>query len=74
MGRIDWLPLSDMPDALKDGREVLLWLEEGRAVVADFDMDSWWIKEDRGPYQAGVTELRPGEATHFAELHGPGER
>jgi hypothetical protein len=57
---ITWRPISELPDELKDGREVLLW-EAGDAIVGQFGAnDEWMIGLD--------VAVVP---THFAEINGP---
>ncbi len=77
---IDWRPIADIPDALKDGREVLLWevAVEGRAEIA-----AW---SPAGPahmppaYQLanGVWSDREGYTirgvTHFADIGSPANK
>jgi hypothetical protein len=56
---INWRPIADLPDELKDGREMLLWetAVEGRAEIAAFD--TVWCDRD-GATIHGIT--------HFAEI------
>lgn len=66
MGNIDWIPISDLSDALKDGREVLFWdvwgvPERKSARVATFSGTDW--RDDEG-----VPIWTP---THFAEINPP---
>jgi hypothetical protein len=56
VGNIDWIPIADIPDALRDGRQVLLWTEDEDKAVA-----SYWLG-----YWAGM--LQP---SHFAEINAP---
>jgi hypothetical protein len=77
MGNIDWNPIADIPDALKDGREVLLWETnvEGQAEIATWD--------PAGPAHMPIERLltegvwcdRDGATihgiTHFAEINAP---
>jgi hypothetical protein len=83
MGRIDWIPIAELPEAFKDGRELLFWYPAGRTVETGND----WI--ERGESVVKRFETRPGngdeprwygyyevdlldgEPTHFAELHSP---
>lgn len=66
MGHIDWIPIADMRDELKDGRAVLLW-EDGRAYIAAWvetggrEVPSFWAAD------AGC-RVTP---THFAEFNAP---
>lgn len=60
MGNIDWIPIAELPDALKDGREVLLhW--PGSAAVSVWKNGDW---RNFAPY-------RTGQPTHFAEINPP---
>lgn len=66
MGNIDWLPISELPEEFKDGRDVLLWRGAAkRSVVAHWrgDIGAWTS------IHGGWTVL----ATHFAEISPPGE-
>lgn len=67
MGRIDWIPIEEIPEVLKDGRDVLLWEadegETGRAAVGKFTGDSW--------YCACYDFQSIWKPTHFAEINAP---
>lgn len=66
VGRIEWVPIAEMPEALKDGRPLLLWVI-GFAWIADWRRGAWysdaWERSGRHAY--------PIEPTHFAEINGP---
>lgn len=64
---IPWRPIAELPDELKDGREVLLALESSSTVA-------WWNGSlecwtDIG--LAGLAGLEGMEPTHFAEINAP---
>lgn len=66
MGRIEWLPIEDLPEEMKDGRDVLAWGRDGAVVVywvesSGLGAVSHWVSE------SGFIE-RP---THFAEINAP---
>jgi hypothetical protein len=74
MGNIDWIPIADLPDALKDGRYLLVsWKNGGGAAVV------WW-NEKRG-YRSFTTgasdrcgtpdQYAPDWFSHFAEINPP---
>lgn len=68
MGRIDWLPIEELTDELKDGRELLIWiLDDFHIGSANVDPDDgsirWWIDIEAEP----ITD----QPTHFAELNPP---
>lgn len=67
MGNIDWLPISDLPAELRDGREVLLYDWQGAKVATwqDGAWDSGYSSETGG----GPIEIE--EPTHFAEINPP---
>lgn len=69
MGSIDWIPIADLPDYLKDGREVLLW--DGDSA----DVGTWSNTADFGHGEPGWSETTEGGRllgiTHFAELNVP---
>lgn len=58
MGNIDWLPIAELPEAFKDGRFVLIWIQHGGAKVARWVNGAWT--------GASCTP------THFAEINAPG--
>lgn len=63
MGHIDWIEIADLPDALKDGREVLLWVSHGFPAVYKWRGRFWWNMED--------VALNMAWPTHFAEINTP---
>lgn len=67
---IEWLPVEDLPEAFKDGRGVLFWIDGTCHAYR-------WLAEEqnpRGPTWFGAMnepiEL-DGEPTHFAEINPP---
>jgi len=76
---IPWHPIADLPDALKDGREVLLW---ETVVGLGAELGAWY---PAGPAHFPVERLlsegvwcdRDGATihgiTHYAEINAPGE-
>ncbi|QNG46162.1 hypothetical protein [Sphingobium yanoikuyae] len=69
MGRIDWIPIAEMPDHLKDGRDLLFWSDD-EAVIALWD--KFITGED--DYYEGWATREGGNlmgATHFAEINAP---
>ena len=63
MGNIDWLPIAEIPDLLKDGREVLAWdseFPEPHIVRWNLAAGVFWNDE-------GVT-INP---SHAAEINPP---
>lgn len=77
MGRIEWLPIKDMPEEMKDGRRVLLaggyfFCEALERRVTDPVSCQWWegdwlIAGTEGGY---VCVFYSGP-THFAEINAP---
>ena len=68
MGRIDWLPIEELTDELKDGRNLLIWiLDDFYIGSANVDPDDgsirWWLDGEAEP----ITD----QPTHFAELNRP---
>lgn len=57
MGAIDWIPIADMPDALKDGRTFLVWA--GHPCLGQ------WLNGKLAYTRGTVTP------THFAEINAP---
>lgn len=65
---ITWRPIAELPDELKDGREVLLW-DGDRADVGSWAIERWW---DNGPGWNDTGEGAPLlDVTHFAEINAP---
>lgn len=77
MGNIDWIPIAEIPDELKDGREVLVWETVVRIGVEVVTWDpagpSWHPAHRR--LEEGVWCDRSGFTihgiTHFAEFNAP---
>jgi hypothetical protein len=72
MGNIDWIAIADLPEDLKDGRDVLLWVpdildwpDRPGAVSVYWDTDMGWCSNSLG----GFTPR--GNPTHFAEINPP---
>jgi hypothetical protein len=61
-GFIEWVPIEDMPEALKDGRDLLVWYM-GDPLVVLWRNGEWW--QDGHP-----AEIEP---TYVAEINEPGE-
>lgn len=71
---IEWKPIDEMPDELKNGRQVLLW-DDGEAIVGVFvplggvfetSVDGWCVNS---------FECQPIlRVTHFAEINPPKRR
>lgn len=74
---IPWRPIAELPDELKDGREVLLW-DDGVEVVRWgthhplWDLDKYGSTPP-GPEQAWLDNdgMAIHHATHFAEITPP---
>jgi hypothetical protein len=62
---IDWKPIAEMPDALKDGRRVLLWDVDLEQPETARWHGEWEIYERYG----SDTLVGP---THYAEINAPG--
>ena len=56
MGSIDWIPIADMPDVLKDGRVLLGWHD---------------IYRNAFTFRAIPDEPVPIGITHVAEINPP---
>lgn len=67
MGNIDWLPIADLPERLKDGRKVLLWDWSG-AQTAEWNGRGWHTgfasELDGDP-------IMVDDPIHFAEISEP---
>lgn len=72
---IDWKPLAEIPDALKDGRQVLLWEPKYGADVGTWQTGNHWSQqEDDAGYWEALYECALIEGkTHYAEITPPGE-
>jgi len=83
---IPWRPIAEMPEALKDGREVLLgWWERNRGGTANPQPDKWvaavaeWSRYANLPndWQLSMTGSYAedgdlyADPTHFAEIDAP---
>ena len=69
----DWTPISDMPDELKDGRPVLLWVghhprAEPFALICEYEITAIW----QGWVEAGA-RFEVGPATDYCEITPPKE-
>jgi hypothetical protein len=79
MGHIDWIPIADLPEALKDGRRVLVWTDT-RIDRDDLDYVEAACGGEHviGP-QFGRLDANGGDwtleligkPTHFAEINAP---
>jgi hypothetical protein len=70
MADINWRPIDEMPDALKDGREVLLWAEA--ATCANFVTYAFEeVDGSKGNWHDDRGSLGHLEPTHFAEIGEP---
>lgn len=87
MGNIDWIPIADLPDALKDGRDVLLCRKntlgtyyggDGEKLNPDrpflYDLACW----ENGQWRTetddgcgGSEMMRADDPDYFAELNPP---
>jgi hypothetical protein len=69
MGRIDWIPVEDMPDRLKDGRDLLFWTNDEIEIAI---WDRFITGEDEYHYGWATREGNHFVgATHFAEINAP---
>lgn len=59
---ITWTPIADMPDELKDGREVLVSSAEHGALLASWLVDMWVDTIGGNPFR---------DATHYSEINAP---
>lgn len=62
MGRIEWIPIAELPEAFKDGREVLFSSPASLTSVGWYDDEIGWL------YQGWNDKANP---THFAEINPP---
>ena len=60
MGRIDWLPIAELPEAFKDGRWLLVW-RDGRPYVTG------WTPEYGSPTH--FAEINPPDASEMDEYY-----
>ncbi len=64
---ITWTPIAQLPDELKDGREVLLWSDDPRikgAIQVDW-VGTGWAEVMEGRLLDDI------DFTHFAEITPP---
>lgn len=72
MGRIDWLPIAELPEAFKDGRRVLLCRDD--EPPPNCGVVGWWAGGAWRDYgDIGCNGEYEYEPTHFAELNPPAE-
>lgn len=70
---ITWTPTDQMPDELRDGRDVLLW-DNGHCTVGAWrrTLEAWLLSDGLGGF--ACDELGDGyciQPTHFAEITPP---
>jgi hypothetical protein len=65
----DWRPMDELPDAAKDGRQVLLWnAKHGEAQIGSWlGSGDWWA----ATAQTGGEATDPDEFSHFAMIEKP---
>lgn len=73
MGRIEWIPIAELPEAFKDGREVLFYYPDAFAYDPDSPVPTMAVKrcDSRGNWSGYYPVEFLGEPTHFAELNPP---
>lgn len=69
MGNIDWIELGELPDTLKDGREVLAY--DGAVVTAQCNPHGIWFRTDRGQAVFDGVKLIQIKPSHCAEINEP---
>lgn len=68
---ITWRPIAELPDELKDGRDVLLW-EDGSAALANWvDYSPGDVGGKSANWHDERGSLGHATVTHFAEINGP---
>lgn len=72
---IDWKPVAEMPEEMKDGRRVLLWspLDEVEAVSCRWCSNPDWAGWAYADEVLADVEPDGPEPTHYAEITPPGE-
>lgn len=67
---IDWQPIAEIPDALKDGRQVLLWAED---ITPGAEVGTWEAALPSWPegWTALYDHAPITDVTHFAEITPP---
>lgn len=68
---IPWRPIDELPDELKDGRQVLLWADDGADVGTWTSGENDWDKPESGYFEALYECVPCADPTHFAEIVGP---
>jgi hypothetical protein len=75
---IDWKPIAELPDELKDGRDLDLWVNGARApncfwaAGEDWEFDGFvpqW--QQRFAEAVDCSFALDGAPTHYAEINGP---
>jgi len=68
---IPWHPIADLPDALKDGRDVLLWDDKRQCGPHHFGFYAGVISPGSDYWLISGSSRRL-EPSHFAEINPPG--
>jgi hypothetical protein len=69
---IDWKPIAEMPEALKDGRQVLVWQDGSPIIETGAHICLWfngWVSNEA---YYGEQQIMPDNVTHYAEINAPG--
>lgn len=69
MGHVEWIPIAEMPEEFKDGREVLLW--RGFSAVEKWTSFARRYQDDAWGWSGGQEADDCAPATHFAEINPP---
>lgn len=66
---IQWHPISELPDALKDGRQLLLW--SGEADVGRWSASGAYFGTGTPGWSDVIEGGELSGITHFAEINSP---
>lgn len=69
---LNWKPIAELPDALKDGRQVLIWEDHGGATACTWRAEGLLSGWDTGfASEIDGCPLLCEFPTHYAEVNPP---
>lgn len=71
---IDWIPIAEIPENMKDGTCILLWFSalNTHKSIGDVVIEGWWFKSPKEIDDGWETPMGSiGEPSFFAYLNPP---